>query len=254
MNKLAYGLLLASVATVPAWAASSKFAAISSSNMLLTTAPEMFDAATVSLDSGPLLNSVIRTANKKDLLIGVSLEVGIYTDTQVKGKNGEWAEADAKGGVKVTVLVDGVAAEPGVVTFSERYQELSATLGGVIESCDVTTTPAVDENGEPILDENGLPVYEGTIDISEDCVVTDEDIKLVMETTAAHHFNFIMPDLEPGDHTIEVMTTIAGENNATEGSTSKGYAWIGKGALTIQEVQAVNIKDLEASGGVLEMF
>ena len=132
-----YYVLLASIAATPAWAASSKFAAYSSSSSLLTTAPEVFGAATSSLASAPILNSVIRTANKKDLLIGVSLEVGLYTDTQVKGKNGSWAEAGTTGGVKITVKVDGVDAQPGEVIFSERYQTLSATLGGVIDTCNV---------------------------------------------------------------------------------------------------------------------
>ena len=48
-----------------------------------------------------------------------------------------------------------VIMQPGEVIFSERYQTLSATLGGVIDTCNVSTTDGT-----------------GTIDVSEDRITS----------------------------------------------------------------------------------
>jgi hypothetical protein len=141
-----------------------------------------------------LLKATLKVANKKDLLIGVSLQSGLYTDTQVKGKNGSSEQALAEAGIKVKVIIDGGATQvyPSEVVFASRIQELTATLGGVIESCEVAVDP-----------ETGL----GDIIIAEDCVVSDEAIGLMLNTTSANHFNFVAPDLTSGEHEIVVQVT-----------------------------------------------
>lgn len=150
-------------------------------------------------DTDTILSTTIKTANKKDLLIGVSLQSGLYTDTRVKGKNGSSEKAGAEAGIRVTLDItgdnsDGEAAEafPTSVVFASRIQELSATLGGVIETCEITVDP-----------DTGL----GTLNIVNDCVVTEEEIGLILSTTSANHFNFVAPNLAPGNHTISVIVT-----------------------------------------------
>lgn len=212
-----------------------------------------------------VLSTGIKTANKKDLLIGVSLQSGLYTDTTVKGKNGSSEKAGAMAGIKVTVVVedkDGnpVSVYPGEVVFASRVQELSAVLGGVIETCEISVDP---ETGS------------GELVIADDCVVTDEEIGLILSTTSANHFNFVAPDMESGDHTISVVATALAsaefENGTyevgdlTEGeciaaggtydagictftttdNAAKAWALVDVGTLTIQQVRAIN-----QSGGI----
>ena len=129
---------------------------------------------------------------------------------------------------------------------------MSATLGGVIQSCSVScTTEFVD------------PDYVTTCDdiiIADDCVVTDEEISLLLNTTAAHHFNFVLPNLDQGVYDIKaVFTTGAsvgvdicdpGEDceNDPEGTVSasaEASAVINKTMITVQQVRA-------AAGGVID--
>lgn len=221
MRKFAYvfaAAALAALVAAPASAASSKFAAQLSRLSLIAETTD----ATVDV-----LTATIKTPNKHDLLIGVSLEGGLYTQTKVTGKNGGGGSATATAGIAVRVLVDGVEAEPGVVTFTMRMQKLSAVLGGVIESCD-------DADGD------------GAIDISDDCVVTDEEIELILRTLAAHHFNFVAIDLTPGVHTVVVeaaITTVTATDDVAgfdSLNTASAMALVGKGSVTVQQVRAIN--------------
>ena len=70
----------------------------------------------------PVLNTKIKTGNKKDLLIGVSLQTSLFSLTKVKGKNGDSDLANALAGIEINVEVDGVAAAPGPVVFDQRFQ------------------------------------------------------------------------------------------------------------------------------------
>lgn len=213
-------------------------------------------------DEDDILTATIKTPNKKDLLIGVSLQNGLYTDTTVKGKNGSQEVAGAEAGISVRVVIDdgAISAYPESVVFAKRVQELSATLGGVIESC---TVNLVDDNADGIPD-------SGEFNVIDDCVVTDEEIGLMLSTTSANHFNFVAPDLPPGDHIIKVYAkavssaaflngsyateSLTEEDCTAAGGTydagvctfettdnhAKAWALVSVGSLTVEEVRAIN--------------
>ena len=160
-------------------------------------------------------NASLKTSNTTDLFISPSLVTGLYTETQVKGNSsGTSQTAAATGSVAVRVLLDcsncavpgtaqsatasyAAAAQPdpngtGIV-FDARIQQLSATLGQVITSACLTA---------------------GTC--------TDEQIDLILDTTSAHSFNYILLNVGSGTHTITVQARLdAGEvctNNNSNGT------------------------------------
>ena len=201
-----------------------------------------------------ILETYIKTASKSDLLIGVSLQSSLFTDTLVKGRNGSSEQAGVEAGIMVHVEIDGVhgSAYPTNVIFAKRFQELTATLGGVIESCNVAVE---DTGGDGVAD-------SGTIVLARDCVVTEEEIGLMLTTTSANHFNFVVPDLEPGVHSVQVharalasaefvngMTPItfdAGSNPLdyapTADNEATAWALVEVGSLTVEEVRATNVE------------
>lgn len=248
-----------------------------------------YDVCYTSGDTQNILNASIKTPNKKDLLIGVSLESALFTHTEVKGKNGSSEKAGAEAGVMVRVLIDPiysntgdlqsyVRAYPDNVVFAKRIQELTATLGGVIESCDVSleVTGTADGSG------NVTGTADGTINIADDCIVSDEEIGLILNTTSANHFNFVAPNMLPGDHAVVVEATAVSSAAFSNGSyllsdstlseaecvgdpkgtavyendgsvevyvgceiettdnSAKAYAVINIGSLTVEEVRAIN--------------
>ena len=156
-----------------------------------------------------ILQQTLKTASQKDLFIDVSLECGLYTRTK-SGKAGTVDTSFAKGGVYVTVLVDGIAAYPGEVKFCEREQTLTTYLQGILN---LTT---------------GL-------------VVTDEYVELILKTMDANSFNFVMPDLSAGVHTVAVKARIDTDVSGT--AEAKGS--IGKGSVTVESVRMIRNEDIE---------
>jgi hypothetical protein len=184
-------------------------------------------------------SATLKTANQSELLVGLSLECQLFTQTQVKGKKGDTTQATAHAGVKAKVKVDGQEIYPPYVHFCDREQTLTATLGGVLEEC--TFDVAVDDNGE------GTATFD-----KNSCTFSDEMIDLAMKTASANHFNFISPNVGSGMHTIEVYVAIdhsaSGEviEDISErdgfGSAS-AWAAVGYGSLVVDEVRLVHGDD-----------
>ncbi|WIO73180.1 hypothetical protein QP938_07615 [Porticoccaceae bacterium LTM1] len=210
------------------------------------------DSLVFDLSTGYTL-ATLKVPQDKELLIGVSSEVGIVTDTSIKGRNGGDAKAIAGGGAAVVVFavpVDGAngtaaIAAPGPVMLSARVQELSATLGGVIESCEDTL------GGGELGDEP-----DGVIDVATECVVTDEEIGLALSTLASHHFNFVLPNMDQGEYNLVAFFVTGAlakvdinELSVSEGGTVEASAYakafLGKTMVTAQQVRATK-------GGVID--
>ena len=221
MRKLQCVILAVAVASLVAgsvWAGpASKFAAQVSN---LTLVPD-----TSSYNWNTVLQTTIKTPNKKDLLVGASFETGLYTQTKVKGKSGASDSANANATLKIRLLIDGLetVAYPNEVVYDYRSQTLNAVLGGVIESCQDT-------------DGNGV------IDVGAECTVSDEEIELILDTMAAHHFNFVVRNLTAGEHTVEVQAMIETGGVSGNGSYS-AWASVGRGSLTVEEVRATNLPE-----------
>lgn len=123
-----------------------------------------------------------------------------------------------------------VYAEPGPITLNARTQELSAILGGVIESCTV---------GD-----------DGIIDVGTECTVTDEEIRLLLDTLSAHHDNFVFPNVPTGEYKViarfdaDVSTdteeTLVTGDTANEANAS---LVVGPRVVTVEVIRATNNPD-----------
>lgn len=174
-----------------------------------------------------VLSNKIKTSSQKDLIIGTSLEVGLYTRTLVRSKLMTTDTSLAKGVVQVRVLVDGKPAEPGEVVFGRRSQQLSATLEGAISGClSIVTNP------------------DGTQSIVLDpTCVTPEEIELILDTMDAASFNFVAPDVAVGTHTVSVQARIDTTGSADAGSY-EATATVGKGSMTVESVRMIRNEDI----------
>jgi len=180
-----------------------------------------------ALDWTTLLSNTIKTANQKDLFIGVSLEVGLYTQTLVKSKNLVSDTSTAHSSVEIRVLVDGKAAEPGSVVYGRRTQTLTATLEGAIASCLTIVTNA---NGSLSI-------------VLDPACVTPEEIELILDTMDAATFNFVAVDVPQGLHDISVQARIIAGTEVQTGSAS-ATATVGKGTLTVESVRLIKNEDV----------
>jgi hypothetical protein len=168
-----------------------------------------------------ILNTTLKTSSQKDIVATVAIEAGLFTDTLVRSK-GDTDTSSAEGSVKIKVLVDGNMAFPGEVTFAKRKQTLMAKLGG-IETC-------VDSNGD------------GVVNYGE-CTLTEEEIRLILESLEASSFVFALDDVGTGVHNIKVQACV---NTATsyQAGSAAAKAWVGKGSLSVEEVRLVKGSDI----------
>ena len=171
-----------------------------------------------------ILKTTLRTSQQKDVLVGVSLETGLFTDTLVSSKNGNSDTSKSEASIEVEVLVDGKPAAPGVVIFNKREQRMMAQFGGILRSC-------TDAN------------LDGTLNMETECVIDPEQLQLVLNTMSANHFNFSLDDLGTGVHTISVRARIGLKADAQTGSATAA-ASVGKGSITVEEVRFVKDQDI----------
>jgi len=125
----------------------------------------------------------------------------------------------------VTMLVDGVSAPvpcpasgcptgvayPPAVTYDARTQALATNLANICTTVNTVLT-----------------------------CTSQESIQLLLDTTSAHSFNFIVPGLSAGTHTIQFM--IAVSTDTTTSSLNAGASAsvaIGVGSLTAQVVKTL---------------
>src|SRR6185436_3385241 len=146
----------------------------------------------------------ITVPNNKDLFISGSLEVGAFTQTEVKSKGKVKDTSTATVSIQVRMLLDGEVVPPGVVTYAARTQTLSATLEGAIAGClSVVTNP--DGTQSVVLD--------------PDCV-TPEEIELILSTLNAASFNFVASNVPVGTHMISLQARISSSTSAQTGTAS----------------------------------
>lgn len=193
-------------------------ARVESPNGVPSTKASAFFGDIAILDSTSLgwtqiMSTTMKSASQRTLFIQPSLECGLYTETTVRSRSGKRDTSTASATIQMQVLVDGVPAEPGVVVYCSRTQQLSASLGGILQSC-------TDTDGD------------GTITATE-CEMTDEEISLMLNTMDASSFNF-GANVNSGVHTVSVQARISTSTSFESGAAS-AFATIGKGSVLVTD-------------------
>lgn len=174
-----------------------------------------------------ILSNTLKTAQPSDLNVDVSLECGLLTRTLVRSKGGDKDTSLAEAGVQIRVLLDGndvTPALPGAVTFCRRTQELSAVFQGLLTDAEGNVCLYIDPD-------------TGAIKIDEECL-RPEEVELLLDTMSANSFNFILPDVGVGMHTLEVQAEISSNTSALEGE-AEALGLIGKGTVAVEEVKYI---------------
>ncbi len=166
------------------------------------------------------LMATIKVPQGKELLIGVSGVANLITFTKVKGKNkaGEiTAVAEATmdlevrfapvGTADVCVTDGGTVAIPGAITFASRKQTLSIEVD---------------------LLNDGMDTITGFVSVA-----------LELDTTAAHHFNFLAVDLDSGEYDIWACFSGEAFKDIEPDALASAFVAVQQRIVTVQEVRAV---------------
>jgi hypothetical protein len=182
----------------------------------------LIPATTTTSGWQTILTNQIKTSAQKDLFVGASLEVGLFTRTLTRSKLMVTDSSTARAIVQVRVMIDGKPAEPGPVVYGRRSQTLNTTLEGAISSC-LTIVTNTDGTQSIVL--------------NPDCV-TPEAVELILETMDAASFNFIAPNVPVGTHTVSVQARVDTTGSADQGQY-EALATVGKGSMTVESVRLI---------------
>lgn len=214
-------------------------AALSVGNALADTkAAVQFESVTcqenpsvTSKNSG--LVSIITTglANSQaaSYLVNASLVTGLLTNTTVTSNGGTKSSGSATGSVQVGVIIDGnfdsngqylgggSYAYPGMLSFDTRAQTLTATLGQALSGCTIV---------------NG---------IAQCTSFTQEQIQLVLDTTSAHSFEFILPNVgvapSSAPHRVDVVAQVTSSTLSSGLGSALASACYGAGSIVVDAVR-----------------
>lgn len=212
MRKSAYIVIVAAVALVAfvsgnAQAQSAKFAASWDDEVVSVEATINEMGPKVTAEE---LLTTIDVAQQKDLLIGVSGQIGLVTLTEAKKETDTTTLGSALASARVKVTLELrdpdtgdviQTAAPGEVIFAARLQEIK--VGGTADAVEVL-------------------------------------VSLKLDTTAAHHFNFLGVDLIQGSYdVVAVFDLSAFVEVVGDASMANAEVVLGPRMVTVQEVRAV---------------
>lgn len=234
------GLLAAGMVSVSASAQSAKATFAFGDLVRLPACSSSQGSCNVGNDSEwqTVLKQQIKTAQQKDLFIDSALQCGIVTDTTVKSLNGSLDSAEARSTVRVRVKItdaDGNVSYAQPSTSIDANQQSTGTNGGVVY-CDRVQTLAAKFSG-----------LNCTADLTTGAVTCEdpEELQLILKTMNAASFNFVAADMKSGMNTIELQARSTANTGTTGsgGSLANANAFIGMGAVAVEEVRMVRGND-----------
>jgi len=184
-----------------------------------------------SKNSGPLsiMSSWMANSQSSSYLVNASLVTGLLTNTTVTTNGGNKSSGSATGSVQVGVILDGnfdsngqylgggTYAYPGLLSFDTRTQTLTATLGQALTGCTIL---------------NGIVTCTG---------LTDQQIQLVLDTTSAHSFQFILPNVgvapNSAPHRVDIVAQVSSSTASSGLGSALASACYGAGTVTVDAVR-----------------
>ncbi len=183
----------------------------------------------------PVMSSTVKVSNSESLFVSPSMVTGLYTNTKTKTSTGSTSTATAMGGVyERAVLLDGSG---NVVATAFPVADCTSSILGC----------------EPIGSGYGVTIDSRVQTLSQslsDCVVNvgtstgscsfTSTIGLLLQTTSAHTFNFIFPNVGVGTYTVQIQMAVNSDAQISGNGTAIGGAAFGLGSVTVQVVRLVH--------------
>jgi hypothetical protein len=183
-----------------------------------------------------IMKTPVKVSNSQSLFVSPSLVTGLYTNTKTKTTTGSTSTATATGGVYLRAVLKNASGNVVAVGYP------AAVCTDEILGC------AADANQRygVVLDSRVQSLSQSL----SDCVVTvgtatgtctfDSTIGLLLQTTSAHTFNFIFPNVGVGTYTLSVQAAVNASATVGGSGTAVGSAAFGLGSVTVDSVRLVH--------------
>jgi hypothetical protein len=198
--------------------------------------------APVTPDNFATIMSVpMKVSSSQSLFASPSLVTGLYTNTLVKTKPGTTSTAMAAGGVYMRVVLSSDPAGLNILQIADPVgmctndvlgcQQLNGSYGVVLDSRVQTLSQT--------LSNCVVNVTVGGVAGSGTCTF-DSTIDLILQTTSAHTYNFIFPNVGQGVYYVVVQLGVDSGATVSGSGAAVGSAAFGLGSLTVESVRLVH--------------
>jgi hypothetical protein len=245
---LASGVAIAQNASTKATAAINTAVGCSVSNATtLGTAPmtchDIFSGNPVPVTSdnfATIMSTSMKVSSSQSLFVSPSLVTGLYTNTTTKTHTGGSSTATASGGVYMrAVLTDSAGnilkiADPVAVCTNDIlgcHASSGGDFGVTLDSRVQTLTQTLSDCVVNVV--VGGVAGSGTCDF-------DLTTQLILQTTAAHTFNFIFPNIGQGTYNVAIQVAVNSDATVGGTATAVGAAAFGLGSVTVESVRLVH--------------
>jgi hypothetical protein len=177
----------------------------------------------------------VKVSNSQSLFVTPSLVTGLYTSTKTKTSPGTTSSATAAGGVYLrAVLYDSA----GHAIIAEPIKSCDSSILGCYADANGNKGVALDTRTQTLTqDISNCLVTVGTL--SGSCTF-DLTTSLTLQTTSAHSFGFIFPNVGVGVYTVSIEGSVDSSAFGSGQATAVGGAAFGLGSVTVESVRLVH--------------
>ena len=213
----------------------------------LGTAPmachDIFSGAAVAVtpdNFATIMKTSMKLSNSQSLFVSPSLVTGLYTNTATKTHTGGTSTATATGGVYMRAVLTDSAGN--VVQIADPVAVCSNDILGCQRSSTGDFGVTLDSRVQTLtqtLSTCVVNVVVGGVPLTGTCAF-DLTTQLILQTTSAHTFNFIFPNVGQGTYNVEIQVAVNSDATVGGTATAVGAAAFGLGSVTVESVRLVH--------------
>lgn len=208
---------------------------------LPATCHDIFSGAALQVDADnfiPIMSSPMKISNSQSIFVSPSLVTGLYTNTKTKTSSGNnTSTAIAAGGVYMRAVLK----DPNTGNIVQIADPVAVCTNDIL-GCQASTS-----GDFGVTLDSRVQTLSQTL---SDCVATvggvtgtcsfDSTIQLILQTTSAHTFNFIFPNVGVGVYNVVIEVAVNSGATVSGSGTAIGAAAFGLGSMTAESVRLVH--------------
>jgi len=187
-----------------------------------------------------IMKATMKVSNSQSLFVSPSLVTGLYTNTKTKTSSGGSSTATAEGAVYLRAVLRDPNNPNTVLQIADPIADCTDQILGCIKDTNGDYGVVLDSRVQTLSQTLSSCVV--TVGITTGTCNFDSTLQLVLQTTSAHTFNFIFPNVGVGTYTISIEAAVNASGTLTTGSfgTAIAGAAYGLGSLTAESVRMVH--------------
>jgi hypothetical protein len=203
------------------------------------TCHDIFSGASVPVTAdnfATIMTSTIKVSNSQSLFVSPSLVTGLYTQTKTRTSPGTTSTAVASGGVFMRAIITNWAT--GIVQIGYPVAVCTPDILGCHADVNGNYGVTLDTRIQTLTQDISACIV--TVGTSTGTCTFDLTTNLILQTTSAHTFNFIFPNVGVGTYTVAIQAAVNAGASVSGLGTATGAAAYGLGSVTVESQRLVH--------------